>query len=349
MQAAKKLEILIVAHGNWENGLAASYRRAFEAEGARVQRFDLQERRQALAPLGPIGRRLIAHLDLEGINSQANRQLVKAAMEQRPDVIVVFCNADVRPATLMQLKISVPGAKLVNIYPDPIIQMRNPVVQGLPLYDLFCTHTEVAVPLLRKLGCHAPFYLPLAADPMIHHPMALGAADTKEFGCELVYVGNWRPEHEQLFERLRDFDLAVWGSSYWQRKAAPTSYGRSRWRGRELPTGAEYVKAHRAAKIGLNPIDPMNGPAHNQRVFELPACGVFSLVSRTDDVKRLFTEGENVACFEGPDELVAKIRHYLARPEERRRIADNALRHAVEGGHTYRDRVRTLLAELGAG
>jgi len=112
-------------------------------------------------------------------------------------------------------------------------------------------------------------------------------------------------------------------------------------------TGAEYAKAHGAAEICLNPIDPTNFPSHNQRCFEVPACGAFSLVSRTEEVVELFREDETIACFDGEEELVQKVRYYRERPEERERIARRAYEHVVNGGHTYVDRVRTLLSELG--
>ena len=112
-------------------------------------------------------------------------------------------------------------------------------------------------------------------------------------------------------------------------------------------TGTEYAKAHCAAKVALNPIDPTNLPGHNMRTFELPACRVFSLVTRTPEIQELFEEGKNIACFEGVDELRDKIRYYLDHPAERERIAAAAYAHVVEGGHTYLDRARALLEELG--
>ena len=339
--------VLLVGSVAWEGGLEASYQRAFEAAGFRAVMFDLEAERARVAPLGRLGQCLMAHLDFFALNARANRSLVRAVSELKPALVVVFCTGFVRAASILQIKVNLPATQVINIYPDPLHNLRDNGLAALPLYDLFCTHTRAAVPYLRQMGCRAPFYLPLAADPYLHHPMPLSAADRKAFGCDLVFVGNWRPEHDRLFTALEGFDLAIWGPKDWGRYARRGSWARSRWRGRPLMTGVEYAKAHLAAKIALDPIDPLNVPSHNMRLFETAACGVFSLVSRTVEVQDLFREGETVICFDGADELLTKVRYYFAHPAERQRIAQRAHEHVVNGGHTYVDRARTLLHELG--
>lgn len=337
--------VMLVAPGSWEAGLSSSYRRAFTSYGLRVVQLDLEAERRKVAPLGKLGQRFMAHVDLAAFNAKANRVLVRAAMDLKPDVVVVMGVEAVRPATLLQLKISLPGIKLVNIFPDMLFNLRDAMFPCLPLYDRFCCHTRAGVPFLKQAGCAGAFYLPLAADPMLHRREALTAEDERAHGCDLVFVGNHRPEHAALFAALEGMDLSVWGSTLWREAKSP--WVLSRYRGRAIVDGAEYARIHRAAKICLNPIDPLDLPGHNQRTFEVPACGGFPLVTRTEEVLEFYEEGVSVACFASPEELVEKVRYYLARPEERRRIAEAAHARVLEGGHTYRDRVRTLFGELG--
>ena len=93
----------------------------------------------------------------------------------------------------------------------------------------------------------------------------------------------------------------------------------------------------------LNIMDPVTWPGPNMRVFEQPACCAFSLVSRSEATLELFAEGKTIECFDGAEEAKEKIRYYLAHDDARRRIASASYRFVVEGGHTYRDRARTLL------
>jgi spore maturation protein CgeB len=338
---------VILIGSTWDGGLLASYKRAFEAVGFKVEIFDLEAERMRIAPMGRLGYRLMLHLNFLALNARANRRLVRMVSECKPVLVVTFCNHFVRAASLLQIKVNLPTVKLIDIYPDPLHNLRDHEIAALPLYDLFCTHTHAAVPYLRQLGCSNPFYLPLAADPYLHHPISLTSSDLKLYGCDLVFVGNWRPEHEQLFTVLEGFDLKIWGPFDWERHARRGSWVRRCWQGQPLLTGVEYTKAHLAAKIALDPIDPINIPSHNQRLFETAACNVFTLVTRTEEVLDLFQEGETVVCFTEGVELVDKVRYYLAHPDERQRIAQRAYEHVVHGGHTYIDRATMILHELG--
>lgn len=341
--------ILLVVSGSMEGGLIFSYQHAFEALGWRVEKFDLEAARRASFPtpaaLDPFMNRLIGHLDIPSVTQKANRELTMRAIKMRPAMVLVTANEMVRPATLVELKVALPETKIVNIFPDTLFNMRDHLVAALPLYDLFCAHTRAGIEHLERLGCRGALYVPLAADPELHYPMTLSEEDKRTFGCDVVYAGNWRPEHEELFSHLEGFDLAIWGSIRW-RNAKPGSFVRSRWRGREA-FGKDFAKAHLGAKVCLNPVDPLNFPGHNQRFFELPACRVFSLVSRTEDTTSILREGETVATFATPAELVEKVRHYLAHPEERERIATAAYEAVINGGHTYRDRAIFILDRLG--
>ncbi len=336
---------MIAARGRGEAGLEASYRRALETFDLRVHTFVLEEERAKIAPtFGTAALRALRRFDLSPLNSQANRVLVMSAIERQPALLLVVGAETIRPATLVQLRVSVPGLKIVNIWPDYVFNITDAMFPCLPLYDLFCCHTRASVPELERAGCPGAHYLPLAADPMLHRPLELSAEDRREFGCDVAFVGNYRPEHGALFECLIGLDVAIWGPPTWKR--AQNRWVRSCWRGREA-FGTDYAKANTAARIALCAIDPLDRPGHNMRCFELPACGAFPLIQRTQEVLEFFREGETTACFGSSGELAEKVRHYLDRPAERERIAKAAHHHVLHNGHTYRDRVRSLFAALG--
>jgi spore maturation protein CgeB len=158
----------------------------------------------------------------------------------------------------------------------------------------------------------------------------------------VLFVGNWRDEREAVLEQLVDLDLGVWGAKDWHRKTRRGSPLRPRWGGRQL-IGQELAQACADAKIMLNLHDVATLPGPNMRTFEQPACHAFSLVSRTPSILDLFTEGENIVCFESTLELREKICYYLNHAAERQRIAAASYEFVVKQGHTYADRAQQII------
>ena len=68
------------------------------------------------------------------------------------------------------------------------------------------------------------------------------------------------------------------------------------------------------------------------------------LAERTTDHLRLFEEGREAAYFASPDELLAKVRHYLANDDERRAIAAAGLERCRTGGYDLDTRARRMLS-----
>ena len=50
--------------------------------------------------------------------------------------------------------------------------------------------------------------------------------------------------------------------------------------------------------------------------------------------------------FDDEDELVAKIRYYLANENERREIAESSRRRCLDGGYSHRNRIREMIERV---
>ena len=107
--------------------------------------------------------------------------------------------------------------------------------------------------------------------------------------------------------------------------------------------GRDYRLALGGARIGLCLLRRANRDQHAMRSFEIPACGTFMLAERTDEHLAVFREDEEAAFFSSPQELLDKVRYYLAHEEIRRRIAIAGHARVTTGGHTYRDRLREIV------
>lgn len=117
---------------------------------------------------------------------------------------------------------------------------------------------------------------------------------------------------------------------------------------RRLPEMAYYDQLpgfYPHTQVNLNITSRQMKGAVNQRVFDVPACGAFLVTDRQEQMDALFEPGRESAVYTHPDELPDMVRHYLARPGERRRIAQ-AARRRILAEHTYDRRMETIFAAM---
>jgi spore maturation protein CgeB len=84
------------------------------------------------------------------------------------------------------------------------------------------------------------------------------------------------------------------------------------------------------------------GDETTTRTYEIPACGGFMLHERTPELRELYDEGKEVACFGSVEELAFKIEYYLARPEECEALARAGYVRCVPA-YSYDSRVKEIL------
>jgi spore maturation protein CgeB len=91
----------------------------------------------------------------------------------------------------------------------------------------------------------------------------------------------------------------------------------------------EYVPLYQRAKIGFNIHNRGDYTVGSYRLFELPGNGVMQISDGGEHLNAFYDVGNEVVGFRGADDLVDKIRYYLANDAERRRIALNGWRRVM--------------------
>lgn len=215
-----------------------------------------------------------------------------------------------------------------------------------PFYDLFAVIQREPFPeKLAAAGQPNVLYLPLAADPAVHRPLALTPVEARRYGAPVSFMGAGYPNRRRAFRELADFDLGIFGSDW---EGDPVLAPRVRLSGRRVDT-EEAVKIFNAATVNLNLHSSVSAEAAvvpgdfvNPRTFELAMCGAFQLTDRRALLPELFDD-DAVARFSDLAELREKLAHFLSRPEERAAYAGRARARAL-AEHTYARRMETLLA-----
>jgi hypothetical protein len=89
---------------------------------------------------------------------------------------------------------------------------------------------------------------------------------------------------------------------------------------------ASYYALLRRSRIAVNFSAASTGDGHQLkgRVFEAAACGALLLESANDVTSAFFTPDAEFVYFDGPDDLVAKVRFYRDHPVQAAAIAERA-------------------------
>jgi spore maturation protein CgeB len=142
---------------------------------------------------------------------------------------------------------------------------------------------------------------------------------------------------QEILRQISDFDLRVWGSRPgWLLDRLSRAH-----EGREVVM-EEKAKAMRAARICLNTLNFSEVNSVNCRAFEIAGCGGFQLISSAPVIAEHFEPQAELATFDSVDDLLEKIRHYLANPQQAAEIALRGQQRAHRE-HTYESRVGEIL------
>jgi spore maturation protein CgeB len=145
-----------------------------------------------------------------------------------------------------------------------------------------------------------------------------------------------------MLDGLTNYDVKIWGrnSPPWLRSSA-----RSKYTGHYLAE-EEKARAFGAAKIFVNTMHYSEIEGVNCTLFEAAGCGAFQIADWKPTLHELFEEESEIVTFRTAHELKDKVGYYLARPEERREIADRACARAHRA-HTYEVRLKRMFEVLG--
>lgn len=217
-------------------------------------------------------------------------------------------------------------------------------------YDYwFVIQQAACIEALKRAGATQVQYLPMAADPAVHHPVTLTAEEQQDYGADVSFVGAGYDNRRSLLPRWlsKEWIFKLWGNE-WD-GATDLSCILQR-HGARIDTDT-CVKVFNATAVNLN-LHSASGTgldAHpdfvNPRTLELAACGAFQLVDERTLLPALFSSDEMV-CFRSADEVPSLIRTWLKDPHGRCAHAEAARRRVLRE-HTYRHRMQDLLAAVG--
>ncbi len=288
-----------------------------------------------------------------------NRALAQKAAFTRPDVILVWNGTHVLPRTLKKMKAA--GACLVSYSNDdpfgPAVHGHTPwhhhflwmwYLKCLHLFDVNFVNRPVNIREAASFGGKNVHVMKSYFIPEYHRPVPLSADDSARFSCDIVFAGHYEPDGREECLRVlvkAGVHVRLFGGVYWTEKVLGDL---ASYFGTPAPVrGDDYAKALCGAKICLSFLSKLNRDTYTRRCFEIPACGRVLLCERTEDLQKMFVEGEEAEFFSNKEELLEKARRLLGDPQYLARIAEAGRKRVWADGHDVVSRAGQFLKVVG--
>jgi len=296
---------------------------------------------------------------------EMNRLLLEDVMKERPQVCFFTLFTDeIRKETIRTIS-ERSGALTVNWFTDDHWRFEGFSRYWAPLFNWVATTDYVSLEAYRKIGCSNVLCSQWACNHFLYKPRDIRR------DLDVTFVGQVHSTRRNTIERLAaaGLDVRCWGKG-WERgrlevDAMIETFSRSkinlnftessvRWKLK--PVAKVFLKRRADGSIHLNELREISAGASvlfnrpraqiKGRTFEVPGCGGFLLTSRADRLEEYYRLGEEIAVFEGTDDLIDKIRFYLVHEEERERIRRAGYERTLRE-HTFEQRFRQLFRAMG--
>lgn len=250
------------------------------------------------------------------VKKDLNRRFLQKVNDYKPDYLFSLKAETIEPETIDYIKKR--GIITINWFPD-YIWAWDGIEKLAPVYDYFFCQDHHVLRMLRDKGLKNCFYLPSAVD--------LDEGDSEPFSnrqeeFDIAMCGSYSKEYyekrDKAFASIKDLGLNIWGGGGWTETELKNNF-------RGVVSPSEVVDIYRRSRIVIN-IQYNEEPAEGVSLRPFEATGGGALLISDDgraDILRLFKDGEEFISFPDGDtqKLRGLVKHYLAHPEERLKIA----------------------------
>lgn len=163
-----------------------------------------------------------------------------------------------------------------------------------------------------------------------------------ERDIDVIYIGSFFRQKLELIAKVkRGLGRRARIHGFFRPKHNLYFIARHGYPGWVSPVGfQDRMRLYQRTKLGFN-IHWNEYGLGNQRLFHLPANGVMQISDCADYLDRVFEPGREIAGYRSADDLIDKLRYYLAHDEARQEIALCAFRRTMS---EYRFRTVTRRA-----
>lgn len=281
-----------------------------------------------------------------------NRDFLDRVVAFRPDWIFLYRGTHVWPETIREIKAQHPHIVIVGYNNDDPFAPSQPrylwrhFLASVPDYDLVLAYRHHNLSEFVASGARRVKLLRSWFVPERNRPVKLTLEQEAKFACDVVFVGHFEPDQRlECLEAIarEGYSVRIFGPQrYWEKPLSDSAV-----LGHLAPVkmvwGDDYNRALCGAKIALCFLSKLNRDTYTRRCFEIPATGTLMLSEYSDDLAGMFREGEEADYFRDPDEMLRKIRFYMADDKSRRQVAAAGRERVISDKHDVESRMRQVV------
>lgn len=234
-------------------------------------------------------------------------------------------------------------AQVVHYTPDPALLFfrSRHFIDSIPLYDHVITTKDFELTLYAQANAKNVIHVPQSYCPVRYKDPQPSA----RFSADVGFVGRCEKYYRSQINGLRGIDnVAIFGDQ-WTRVANRVQVENS-FMVKGSVWKEDYVTALASFKISLGLLSKNYPEHHTTRTFEIPAAGTFLLAERTSEHQSFFVEGVEAEFFSDPEEMLSKVKFYLANASARERIASRGRLRCISSGYDTDSVMKKILSDV---
>jgi spore maturation protein CgeB len=300
-------------------------------------------------PANKILRKLQFELSAGPLVEKLNRDLLRMAQEEKPDVFWADKQLYLQPKTLEAMN-EMGIATVSWMIDNPFGPRRDTgwrlYLKDLPLFDLHAQQRDTSLVEYKRRGAKDVVKILIGFEPTVHFPSPEPITDA-ERTREVSFMGMPYDDRGEIVTKLvqAGIPVSIYGKEPYWKKALDSETFAKVYKGGEM-----YVKEYREgfwySKINLSFVTKSNQDEVTQKSFEIAACGGLLMAERTAGHQARFVEGEEAVFFSDTDELIGQIKRYLPDEAARQRIAAAGRERAVRDGYDNNHQLSVILQRL---
>jgi spore maturation protein CgeB len=281
---------------------------------------------------------------------QNNQEIIRLVEREKPDILF-YGDFDglVYPETLRHIKDRTSTTTL-HWFCDDQWRFDSFSKDYCWNFDYCITTDREALPKYKAIGYEKVILSQWAANQHIYKKRNM------PYMHEISFVGQPHGVRRETIDQLKkeNIRVAVFGNGWrtnlfkkkWNRLINKLNLGLFR-----LNTGMishpKMLEVFCSSKINLNLSSNSSGLGAQMkgRHFEIPACGGFMLTDYNEEIEQYYAIGKEVECYSSFEELIDKIRFYLAHDKEREEIARAGHERTLRD-HTWDKRFKEIFSAI---